>query len=91
MPPCPLTPWLSKEFCIGPQFLCVLSRLYVKAGILKVGTILLFIYLFIYLYMYMKCVHACILMHDYRVHVSQDLCYGMPVAVRVQLQMLVLV
>lgn len=81
MPPCPLTPWLSKEFCIGPQFLCVLSRLYVKARILKVGAILLFIYL----YMYMKCVHACILMHDCRVHVSQGLCYGMPVAVGVQL------
>lgn len=43
------------------------------------------IYLFIYLYMYMKCVHACILMHDCRVHVSQGLCYGMPVAVGVQL------
>lgn len=54
---------------------------------LKIGAILLCIYLLkiTYVYMYMKCVHACILMHDSRVHVSQGLCYGMPVAVREQL------
>lgn len=51
----------------------------------------LVLYLFIYVYMYMKCVRACILMHDCRADVSQGLCYGMPVEVREQLQVLVLV
>lgn len=59
MPPCPLTPWLSKEFFIGPQFLCVLSQLYVKARILKVGAILLFIYLFVHVY------EVCARMHSH--------------------------
>lgn len=89
MPPCPLTPWLSKEFCIVP----VCPQPALCKGTDTKGGYHLAIYLFmcIYVYMYMKYVHACILMHDYRVHVSRGLCYGMPVAVRVQLQMLVLV